>query len=212
MVKRVKRNTRKGKRASRRRQQGGWQALSPADVSDSSMQGPSQLSTAQGKEYNALHEGQHGGGVGLEGAPVGTTGVLDDSLRATARVTPLDQSVAAIQGMSDQSGGARRRSKRSKRASKRSKRASKRSKRASKRSKRASRRRQGGGAMPGMVPSDYSAPTHLLSSGAEAKALMQMNPEWKLAENPSSFAPKMSGGRRRGRGSRRKTRRGRGRK
>jgi hypothetical protein len=198
MVKRVKRNTRKGTRASRRRQQGGWQALSPADVSDSSMQGPSQLSTAQGKEYDALHEGQHGGGAPLEGAPVGTTGVLDDSLRATARVTPLDQSVSAIQGMSDQSGGARRRSKRSKRS------------KSSKRSKRGSRR-QGGGMRP-MHPSDYSAPTHLLSSGAEAKALMQMNPEWKLAENPSSFAPKMSGGRRRGRGSRRKTRRGRGRK
>lgn len=187
MAKRVKRNTRKGKRASRR-QRGGWKALSPASVSDSSMQGPSQLSTAQGKEYNALHEGQHGGAP-LEGAPVGTTGVLDDSLRATARVTPLDQSVASIQGMSDQSGGARRRSKRSKR------------------SKRGSRR-QGGG-MRHMNPSDYSAPTHLLSSGAEAKALMQMNPEWKLAENPSSFAPKMSGGRRRG--SRRKTRRCRGR-
>jgi hypothetical protein len=45
-----------------------------------------------------------------------------------------------------------------------------------------------------MVPADYSSPSHLLSPGAEAKALMQMNPEWKLAENPNSFAPQMHGG------------------
>lgn len=173
MVKRVKRNTRKGKRSSRRssrrsRQRGGWQNLSPAD-----------LSAAQGTEYKNIHKGQYGGAfTGMEGAPVGTTGVLDESLRATARVSTLDNSVAAIQGMSDQSGGGRRR-----------------------RSRR-SRRKQGGGAQA-LDPADYSAPTHLLSAGAEAKALMQMSPEWKLAENPLSFAPKMSGGRRGRHGSRR---------
>ena len=175
MVKRVKRNTRKGKRSSRRsrRQSGGWQNLSPAD-----------LSAAQGTEYKNIHKGQYGGGMSLEGAPVGTTGVLDESLRATARVSTLDNSVSAIQGMSDQSGGGR--------------------------STPTTTRRHRGGSRCGMRggahaldPADYSAPTHLLSAGAEAKALMQMSPEWKLAENPLSFAPKMSGGRRGRRGSRR---------
>ena len=174
MVKRVKRNTRKGRRSSRRsrRQRGGWQNLSPAD-----------LSAAQGTDYKNIHKGQYGGGS-LEGAPVGTTGVLDESLRATARVSTLDNSMSAIQGMSDQSCGGRR--------------------------GRRSRRKHGGsrcgmrGGAQAVDPADYSAPTHLLSAGAEAKALMQMSPEWKLAENPLSFAPKMSGGKRGKRGSRRR--------
>jgi hypothetical protein len=39
-------------------------------------------------------------------------------------------------------------------------------------------------------PADYSAPGMLLSPSMEAKALMTMNPEWRLAENPAAFAPK----------------------
>lgn len=189
MVKRVKRNTRKGRRSSRRsrRQRGGWQNLSPAD-----------LSAAQGTEYKNIHKGQYGGGS-LEGAPVGTTGVLDESLRTTARVSTLDNSMSAIQGMSDQSGGGRRRGGyRSHSMS------------TSTRLRGGSRRKRGGsrcgmrGGAHALDPADYSAPTHLLSAGAEAKALMQMSPEWKLAENPLSFAPKMSGGKRGKRGSRRR--------
>jgi hypothetical protein len=178
MVKRAKKSTRRNKRSRRvnrrsRRQRGGWQTINPTNVGNSSMAGPSQVSGAQGTEYKEIHKGQYGGGgVGLEGAPVGTTGVLDESLRATARVSTLDDSVAAIQGMSDQSGGRR---KRRRRGSK---------KRGSRRSR---RRHSGGGALN---PSDYSASTHLLSPAAESKALMQMSPEWKLAENPSSFAPR----------------------
>lgn len=155
--------------------------MSPAGVNDNTMMGPSQLSYAQGREFNEIHAEQHGGGH-LQGAPVGTTGMLDSSLRADARVSPTDDSIGAIQGMNDQSGGYRRkgRSRRSKR-SKRSK--------GSKRSKR-SRRSMRGGAMPLMTPSDYHAPGHLLSPSMESKALMAMNPEWKLAENPGSFAPR----------------------
>lgn len=177
MVKRAKKSTHRNKRSRRvnrrsRRQRGGWQTINPANVGNSSMAGPSQLSGAQGTEYKEIHKGQYGGGVGLEGAPVGTTGVLDESLRATARVSTLDDSVAAIQGMSDQSGGRRRRRRRG----------------SKKRGSRRSRRRHSGGGV--LNPSDYSASTHLLSPAAESKALMQMSPEWKLAENPASFAPR----------------------
>jgi hypothetical protein len=183
MAKRVKRNTRKGKRSSRR-QRGGWQNLSPSN-----------LSAAQGTEYKAIHKGQYGGAhMSMEGAPVGTTGVLDESLRATARVTPLDESVGAIQGMSDQSGGARRRGRRGSRRKNGA---------CGGGSRRRRRRHSGGGNLA--AAADYSAPTHLLSAGAEAKALMEQSPEWSLAKNPSSFAPKMYGGKRsrRRRGSRR---------
>ena len=179
MVKRAKKSTRRNRRSRRvnrrsRRQRGGWQTINPADVGNSSMEEPSRLSGAQGTEYKEIHKGQYGGGVGLEGAPVGTTGVLDEGLRATARVSTLDNSVAAIQGMSDQSGGRRRRKRRG--SKKRSSR------------KRNSRRRHSGGGV--LNPSDYSASTHLLSPAAESKALMEMSPEWKLAENPASFAPR----------------------
>jgi hypothetical protein len=209
MVNRVKRKTHRNKRRhskSRRNQMGGKQMISPADLGNSSMQEPSQLSTAQGKEFTSIHAEQHGGGPLLEGAPVGTTGVLDAGLRDVARVSFLDRSIGAIQGMSDQSGGGKR-SKRSK-SSKRSKR-SKSSKR-SKRSKGSRRRNMRGGAQPqigatagnyvpqdrtrgggavSLEPADYSSPTHLLPPSAEAKALMQMNPEWQLASNPKAFAP-----------------------
>jgi hypothetical protein len=177
MVKRAKKSTRRNRRVNRRtrRQRGGWQTINPADIGDSSMAEPSQLSGAQGTEYKEIHKGQYGGGgVGLEGAPVGTTGVLDEGLRATARVSTLDSSMGAIQGMSDQSGGRRRRKRRG-------------SKKRSSRKRNSRRRHSGGG---GLNPSDYSASTHLLSPAAESKALMQMSPEWKLAENPSSFAPR----------------------
>ena len=201
MAKRVKRNTRKGKRSSRsRRQRGGWQNLTPSN-----------LSAAQGTEYKDIHKGQYGGAqMSMEGAPVGTTGVLDESLRATARVTPLDDSVGAIQGMSDQSGGSRRRGSRRKNGANTGG-SRRRRRRGSRRkngacgggSRRRRRRHSGGGDLS--AAADYSAPTHLLSAGAEAKALMQQNPEWSLAKDPSSFAPKMYGGKRsrRRRGSRR---------
>jgi len=92
----------------RRRQRGG--ALSPADINDSTMLGPSNQNLNQGKDYLALHAGQHGG-AGYQyanQAPVGDQGLLDASLRGAARLLPLDASTAAASGMSDQAGGARK--------------------------------------------------------------------------------------------------------
>jgi hypothetical protein len=175
-VRHGKKGTRSGRKAHKkhsrntRRQRGGWQRMNPANIDDMSMNSPSKLSLAQGGEYDSIHRGQHGGATmgTLQGAPVGSTGVLDSSLRDIARVSTIDQSIAGIQGMSDQSGGRRRRSKRSKR----------------------SKRSQRGGSA--MHPADYHSPGHLLSPGMESKALMGMNPEWKLAENPNSFAPRLN--------------------
>jgi hypothetical protein len=161
---------------------GANQLVFPAGVNDTSMSAPSRLSLAQGGDYESLHAGQHGGAaISLaNSAPPGYTGMLDDSLRMTARIGVLDQSMSAIKGMSDQSGGRRRR---------RGKKTSRRGKKGSRRSGRSSRRKQRGGAFSMAHVGDVAAPGMLLSPQQEAQALRGMNPEWKLATDPNSFTP-----------------------
>jgi hypothetical protein len=283
----------------RRNMRGGWQVMNPANIGDTSMNASSAQSLAQGQDYERIHAAQHGGAaVSLTAAaPVGYPTALEMSQDPSSRVGPLNQSMQAIQGMSDQSGG-RRRSRRNRRNSKKNKK-----NKSSKKSRRSRSRRQGGGgfmnnvkgalglgpkadlsgnavpvmnaaappmnaaappmnaaappmnmkapamnmkapamnmkmaapAAPAMNmkapaplvhgggmkffknlkamfssrkgrkgrkgqrggagyqtgPSQsYDAPGMLLSPAAESKALMGMNPEWRLAENPSSFVPK----------------------
>lgn len=211
-----RRSSRRHRRASRRcwtRRQSGGQCGMPrrrqsggmAPVSMPSLLSPSSASMAQGQDYGRIHAAQHGGAaVSLAAAaPVGYTGMLDDSLRATARITPLDQSIGAIQGMRDQSGGARRRraGKAGKRAGKAMRRrmaaATRRLKKlklrllkAMKRMSRRSRQR-GGASYQYTNQADYGSPGMLLSPAQEAKALQTMNTvEWRLAADPTSFAPK----------------------
>jgi hypothetical protein len=58
--------------------------------------------------------------------------------------------------------------------------------------KKLSRKKQRGGMPYALTQAqDYSTPGMLLSPSAERAALGHMNPEWKLAADPSSFAPKM---------------------
>lgn len=164
---------------------------------------------AQGGDYLALHKGQYGGSscgmppmrggaaVSLAAAaPVGYTGMLDDSLRGVARIGPLDQSMGAIQGMRDQSGGARKRRGAARKAVAAARRMTKKARetlaklfRRMRKATRMSRRRgQRGGAA--LTPADYGAPGALLSGADQAKALMGQNPEWRLATDPAAFAPK----------------------
>ena len=158
---------------------GGAQAVLPASVNDSSMKAPSALSLAQGGDYEVLHRNQHGGFI----APVGHTGMLPADLQASARVLPTMQSLAAASGMQD--GGARRRGKKInhraimamlKKLNKKMK----------------SRKQRGGMPYALTQAQDYSTPGMLLSPTAEKAALAGMNPEWKLASDPSAFAPKMA--------------------
>ena len=180
MVRRVKRASRKT-----RKMRGGWQRLNPASVNDESMAGPTKMSNAQGQEYDALHEGQHGGGLG-EGAPVGDTGMLDAALRVNARVTPIDNSISAIQGMSDQAGGRHGGSRRGSRRHGGSRRRNGGSRRRNGGSKRRTyRKRQGGGST--LMPASADAPGMILPGSAGAER--GMNPEWKLAHDPTSFIP-----------------------
>jgi hypothetical protein len=166
------------------------------------------MNLAQGGDYNNIHRGQHGGAaVTLGGAPVGDTGMLDDSLRAAARVTPLDQSVGAIQGMSDnpQGGGARRRrgSRRGSRRGRKGKKPSRKGKKPSRKGKkpsrkgkkrvsRSTRRRKsmyGGAAYSLSGAGDAGAPGMLLSPDQEAAALKGMHSDWKTAGDVTLYTP-----------------------
>jgi hypothetical protein len=137
------------------------------------------LSLEQGKEYLKAHENQYGGA-----APVGEyTLDLPGDLAPSSRLTQLDDAFNQIKGMSDfggQTGGRRRKSKKSRKESRKSKKASRKSKKASRKSKKASRkskkasrknrkssRRMRGGAMAG---APYNSPNMLLSPMMAAKA------------------------------------------
>jgi hypothetical protein len=129
---------------------------------------------------------QRGGAVAINPAPapVGDTGMLESNLRAQAGITPIDQSLQSIQGMSDQSGGGRRRRKAK---------GTRKGKRKSKASRRTRQRKMRGGSAYSLSNAQaVGAPGMLLSPGQEAKALESMNPEWKLATDPNSFAPSIS--------------------
>ena len=88
--------------------------------------------------------------------------MLDDSLRASARVTPLDQAGAAIMGLKDQAGGRRKRRS----------------------TKRRSTRRQNGG-MRALGSMDVGAPSMLLQGPQAHQALSTMHHEWRDAQHSS---------------------------
>ena len=239
---------RRASKMSRKMMRGGAQMYSPAGVNDASMMSSSRMNLAQGSDYQRLHVGQHGGGmVSLaSSAPVGYTGVLDQDLRASAHLGPLDASLSSIRGMSDQSGGGRRSSKSmSRRAGAAIKKLKNMFKKMVKKGRSMmSRKKMRGGRMHGMMggqmnmnkmmggakgrksmtqrataaiqklknmfkkmtrrqrggaasslshAADYSSPGMLLSPAMENRALMGMHTqEWKLAEDPTSFAPRMA--------------------
>ena len=172
------------RRVNRRNMYGGALTLSPMELTDNSMVSASKMSGAQGIDFFSKHAAQHGGGV-MMGAPVGDTGMLDASLRGAARMGPLDASYQAVVGMKDQSGGRRRR-----RATGRKSRASRKTRR-NRRATRRNRRQNGGMRELGFM--ETSAPGMLLSGSQAAQANSTMSREWALAENPSSFAPKLAG-------------------
>ena len=170
----------------RRRQRGGQ-----APVNDSSMLSPSSSSLAQGVDYKQIHMGQHGGKPLIGGAaPLESIGVtLPQELQGPASVTSTMNAFREIQGMSDQTGGARRKRRGSKRGGSK-RRGSKRAKRSKRRgTKRRSMKLYGGGANAN--PAAASAPGLILPSSVTEGG---MNPEWNLAKDPQAFAPKMGGG------------------
>ncbi len=172
--------TRRRRNTRRQNMMGGGLQLTPMDLKDTSMMGPSKMSVAQGMDFFGYHAKQHGGA-----APVGSTGVLEDGLRGYAHLAPLDKAYSEIAGLRDQSGGRRRR----RAASRKGRKARKSATRKQRKGRKGTRKMRGGMRELGSMPVD--APGMLLPPSLARAALSNMNQEWKLAENPSSFAPRM---------------------
>ena len=161
------------------------------------MAGMTAQSLAQGEQFAKMHANQHGGG-GLDAGPfpgaVTEQSLLPANLMNAARVAPLNAALNAIANMKDpgQAGGGRKRkgrkmSKKGRKASKKARKGSKKSRKASRKSRKT--RKMRGGAAYDSNPAPFGGPSMLLDSSQMAKALSGMNAEWKLAENPASFAP-----------------------
>jgi hypothetical protein len=214
------RNNRKGSRKNRCMYGG-----DPASVNDTSMAMSQRDSFAQGEQFAGIHREQHGGaetylspapvivtntapaqtggagiqlvGGGYGGYPDSVVGsTLPSDMTASARIGPLNQAIAAIQGMKDQAGGRRRsnrnrmmyRKNRNNRKTNRKNRSNRNNRNRKNRSNRRNRR-QMGGAMSLLAPAPVvTNSAMLLPPGLEKQA--QLNYEWSLASDPNSFAPK----------------------
>lgn len=158
----------------------------PAPVTGAGMGQMMQQNLAQGQQFASIHANQHGGAV-LDAGPfpgaVTEQTMLPQNLHAAARIAPLDSALSAIANMKDpgQAGGARRR--RGRKASKKARKGSRKARKGRK------TRRQRGGAAYDSNPAPFGGPSMLLDGSQMTKALSGMNSEWKLAENPDSFAP-----------------------
>ena len=157
---------------------------SPASTGGNPMAGMMQQSLAQGQQFANIHANQHGGAA-LDAGPfpgaVTEQSLLPSNLAAAARVAPLNAALNAIANMKDpgQAGGARR-GRKGRKASRKGRKASRKNRKT---------RRMRGGAAYVSNPASVNVPGMLLDGSQMAKALSGMNAEWKLAENPASFAP-----------------------
>ena len=220
MSRRSRSNRRSRSRRNRRRtnrHRGGALMGAPVDYSTGS---PMKLNLAQGVQYGEFHKGQHGGAFSGSAYPGAVTqSMLPSDLVASSRVGSTLASLDAVKGLTDPSpsnpmGGGRRRNRRSRkyrggsglvrwggrRRSSRSNRSnrsrrnrsSRRSRSRSNRSSRSSRsRRYRGGAYQGSFDNAMSVSQsgNMLVSPSQQEAA-GLNPEWKLAEDPMSFAPR----------------------
>jgi hypothetical protein len=181
----------------------------PSPVGDTSMKGPMQMSMGQGQQFADYHKNQHGGV--LAGGPypgvVTEESLISADMALSARTAPLNAALNEIRNMNDQAGGKRKRRNTTMRKNRNNRKNRKnnmsmrkrknnnmsmrkrRNNNMSMRKRRTNRRNNTmmGGAV--LSPALTSSPGLLLSSGMEAKAVSGMNAEWKLAENPRSFAP-----------------------
>ncbi len=181
-----RKGSRKTHRKGSRRMRGGQ---APVGYSNP---GPMGLNLAQGRQFAEFHKEQHGGSYGPYPAAVEQATVLPADLTAAAKLLPLNAAFAEIRGMSDQSGGKRRR--RGRKGSRKSRKGSRKAHRKQRggvlvRWGGGSRRRYRGGSYAEMRFPMPVADEGKMLIPANLQAQAGLNPEWKLAENPNSFAP-----------------------
>ncbi len=199
-TRRNRRNTRRNRRTNRRNTRrmlyrrnnmmggsnGNANSTGPAPVNYGLAQtAPSAMSLAQGNQFAGYHVNQHGGEAPYPEQVVGST--LPEELHGSARTTPLDGYFNDIRGLRDpnQMGAGRRRRRNNMMAALR--------RMVTRRNMNMRRRRNnmmGGAAIYNTDPASTSAPGMLLDPSTEAKAIRGMNPEWYLAKDPNSFAPR----------------------
>ena len=177
---------------------------------------PMGINLAQGQQFAAYHANQHGGAVGTYPDAVQQSSLLPSELVPSSRLLPLNASFDYIRQFgpeSDLKGGRRRgrksrmsrksrKSRKNRKASRKNRKASRKSHRKSQRGgvlvrwggggrkRRGSRKMRGGSAADMGHPMDVSEETKMLiPSSLQQQA--GLNPEWKLAENPNSFAPNL---------------------
>lgn len=202
--------SRRSHRKGTRKQRGG---VAPVGYSNPFPMG---INLAQGQQFAAYHANQHGGAVGTYPDAVQQASLLPADLVPSSRLLPLNASFDYIRQFgpeSDLKGGRRRRSSRknrkSRKASRKNRKASRKNRKASRKGSRKSqrggvlvrwggggRRRRGSRKMRGGSAADMG---HPMDVSEETKMLIPpslqqqagLNPEWKLAENPNSFAPNL---------------------
>ncbi len=207
-----RKTSRKGRKASRRvrRQRGGEAPV--GEYGAGSGIAPMKLSLAQGQQFAAYHANQHGGAATAFGPYPGAVqeaSVLPADLVASAKLLPLNQSFDYIRQFGPSSDnpnlkGGKRRGRKSGRKSRKSRKTVRRQRggdfvrwgAGGGRRRRASRRngscRQWGGSAAEMaLPMDVAESVKMLIPPS-LQSQAGLNPEWKLAENPASFAPIMS--------------------
>jgi hypothetical protein len=190
---------RKAHRKSHRRQRGGEAPVNYANP------WPAGINLAQGQQFAAYHANQHGGQAPFPSAVVDST--LPKDLAASARLLPLDAAFAEIRQFgpeADLKGGSRRKGRKGRKTRKGRK---------GSRKQRGGLYRWGGGgrrstafqnmlggrrsAFQNMMGGSAQDMTHPMDVADEGKMLIPpslqaqagLNPEWKLAENPTSFNP-----------------------
>jgi hypothetical protein len=166
---------------------------------------PMELNLAQGKQFAEFHKEQHGGAAyGPYPGAVEQASVLPADLVASAKLLPLNASFDYIRQFGPSSdnpnlaGGKRRR-----RGSRKARKASRKSRKASRKVHRKQRgglyRWGGGRRRRSMKGGSYAEMRFPMPVADESKMLIPsalqqqagLNPEWRLAENPMAFAPKM---------------------
>ena len=203
--------SRKGSRSTYRRRQRGGEAPVGEYGAGSGIT-PMTLNLAQGQQFAAFHAGQHGGGLDFGPYPgaVQEATVLPADLVASAKLLPLNQSFDYIRQFGPSSdnpnlkGGKRRRGRKG----------SRKAHRKSRKGRKGSRKQRGGsgivrwgGPVGGgrrsrrnrriMYGGSYAEMKFPMDVADEGKMLIPpqmvaqagLNPEWKLAENPTSFDP-----------------------
>jgi hypothetical protein len=192
----AKKHSRRGHKKSRRshrkgtrRQRGG---VAPVGYSNPFPMG---INLAQGQQFAAYHANQHGGSVGTYPDAVQQAQLLPADLVPSSRLLPLNASFDYIRQFgpeADLKGGRRRKSRKSRKSRKvrKSQRGGVLVRWGGGGRRRGSRRMRGGSAADMGHPMDVAEETKMLIPPS-LQQQAGLNPEWKLAENPNSFAPNL---------------------